>query len=106
MTEKTTHNAQFRAAVEDLAKVIRKHPGTGGGQVAMKVLTSLAFRVAVPVDLGEVSYHFAHPNDADTLEAVLIAIRFRASCEWPDDIVPDEEIHGWMSKWGFSYELT
>ena len=104
MTEKTTHNAQFRAAVEELAKVIRKPPGTGGGQVAMKVLTSLAFRVAVPVDLGEVSYHFAHPNDADTLEAVLIAIRFRASCEWPDDIVPDDEIRGWMEEWGISYE--
>mgnify|MGYP005992525039 CR=1 FL=1 len=105
MMEETTSNVQFRVAIEELAKVVRKHPGTGGGQIAMKVLTSLAFRVAVPVDLGEVSYQFSHPNDAGTLEAVLVVIRFRASCEWPKDIVSDEEIRGWMSKWGFSYEL-
>lgn len=98
-----TMQTNFRDAVAKLAHVARKHPETLGGQIAMAIITSVAFRVAVPIDLGDISVQFAHPDDAPTLDAALLVIRARARCEWPVDVVSDREIHGWLSAGKVSY---
>ncbi|WP_121632108.1 hypothetical protein [Tropicibacter alexandrii] len=104
MTNEQTRNEQFRAAIEEITAVVRKHPGTGGGQVLMKILISLAFRVQVPIDLGAVSYHFGSRGESATRNATLVAISNRAMCNWPDDILPDDEIRGWISHWKIPYD--
>ncbi len=106
MTNEQKRNEQFRAAIEELAGVVRRHPGTGGGQLIMRMLISIAFRLDVPMDLGAVSYHLGGGGSSETLDAVLIAIRYRALCNWPVDILPDEEIQGWIKEWEIAYEAA
>ncbi len=49
----------------------------------------------MPIDLGAISHHHWNPFDQASFNAAMTAIRYGARCEWPDNIISVEEIHGW-----------
>lgn len=95
MTKQFNHHDEFRSAIAHLAQISRQHSDCSGGRVAMQIISSLALRAPVSIDLGAISHHLWNPFDLAAINAAMTAIRYGARCEWPDDIISVEEIYGW-----------
>ena len=99
MIKHIARHTPLRAAVKTLAELARKHPETGGGKIAMSVIVSTAFRVKVPIDLGRIATQLSPIY----LKAVMTIIHHRHSEQWPTDLLPDDEVIGWIEHWKIKF---